>query len=472
MKANKTRHVFLVAFILLVQQAAAQIKVACIGASITFGAGIGQPEKNSYPAQLQAMLGKGFLVTNYGVSGTTMLSTGDHPYANVAAYQQALNALPDVVIIDLGANDSKLINRVKLNSFEADAKKMIQDFARLPSHPRIVLLLAIPSFVKDTTAIWDQTITRQINPGLQNAAFENQVEVLDMYSLFADKEALMPDRIHPNKAGATIMAARVCANILQYKNQSFDSFKGLPADRQISSFYGYSCAGFRYNNRDCKVVKPKWNAKGHPWVWRARFWGHEPQLDISLLERGFHIVYCDVAELFGNPAAIKAWDGFYSLLTKAGLGKKAVLEGMSRGAVYALNWAAANPAKVACVYIDNPVLDLKSWPAGQGAVPVSPKEFEQFKQDYNLTDSASVSNFSGSPINKVTQIVKGNYPILILCADADEAVPRAENTDLFIKSVRAQHGDVEVLYKPGFKHHPHSFPNPAPITDFILKHVK
>ena len=40
-------------------------------------------------------------------------------------------------------------------------------------------------------------------------------------------------------------------------------------------------------------------------MWRARFWGHEPQTDIDLLEKGFHIVYCDVADLYDiTPADI------------------------------------------------------------------------------------------------------------------------------------------------------------------------
>lgn len=48
-------------------------RVACIGDSITFGAGTKNPRTDSYPAQLGRMLGNHFVVTNFGVSGTTML---------------------------------------------------------------------------------------------------------------------------------------------------------------------------------------------------------------------------------------------------------------------------------------------------------------------------------------------------------------------------------------------------------------
>jgi pimeloyl-ACP methyl ester carboxylesterase len=99
---------------------------------------------------------------------------------------------------------------------------------------------------------------------------------------------------------------------------------------------------------------------------RARFWGHEPQTDIALLEHGFHIVYCDVADLYGSDKAVQRWNSFYKRMVKAGFNKKVALEGMSRGGLIVYNWAAQNPEKVACIYADAPVMDFKSWPMGQG----------------------------------------------------------------------------------------------------------
>ncbi|MDB4902945.1 MAG: hypothetical protein JWQ63_2226 [Mucilaginibacter sp.] len=465
-------HFFIVGLLFLQFSANAQnkIKVACIGASITYGARIDNREQNSYPAQLQKMLGNNYEVTNYGVSGTTLLKKGNSPYWKTNEYKTALAANPGVVVIDLGGNDSKLINRIYLEDYERDYHEFIQSFTQLPSHPRIVLLLAMPSFVKDTADIWDPTIVKQVNPRIQQVAFEDKVEVIDMHSPFVDKEAITPDKIHPNKEGATIMAQTIFENIAQKKDIAFNIFHNLKTEYKLSSFYGYECADFKFNGRECKVAKPKWSAPGHPWVWRARFWGHEPQTDISLLQRGFHIVYCDVAELLGNDTAINAWNKYYGLLHNAGLNKKAVMEGMSRGAVYVFNWAAVNTSKVACVYVDNPLLNIPSWAKGRMKTPtVKDYMFEAFKKDYNITTDEQVVGFNGSPVDKVKQIVKGKYPILILCADEDEAVSPEENTLLFEKRVKALNGNITVIHKPGFKHHPHSLPNPKPITDFILK---
>lgn len=446
------------------------VKVACIGASITYGARIENREQNNYPAQMQRMLGKGYQVTNYGVSGTTLIHSGDKPYRNTPEYQAALSAQPNIVVIDLGGNDAKSFNRIHLGDYVQDYKDFIQAFKQLPSHPRIILLTAMVSFVKDSLGIWDPVIVKQINPKIQQVAYDEQVELIDMHSPFVDKEALFTDQLHPNAEGAGIMAQNVYRVIAQPRDPDFDSFANLGVPFKTSSFLGYACADFTFDGRACKIVKPKVAAKRHPWFWRARFWGHEAQTDIALLQQGFQIVYCDVAELLGNAEAINHWNAFYQLLRKDGLSKKGSFVGMSRGGVYAFNWAAANADKVACVYVDNPLLNVPSW-AAQFTKTANPTDdmFKAFKTDYGLTTNDEVMNFKGSPVDKVKQIVKGKYPILILCADADEAVIPQENTLLFEQKVKALNGDITVIHKPGFKHHPHSLPNPAPIVDFILK---
>jgi len=57
-----------------------EIKVACIGDSITEGAGIYWQSKSSYPVQLDSILGPGYSVLNCGRSGANMLKKSDLPY--------------------------------------------------------------------------------------------------------------------------------------------------------------------------------------------------------------------------------------------------------------------------------------------------------------------------------------------------------------------------------------------------------
>ncbi len=88
---------------------------------------------------------------------------------------------------------------------------------------------------------------------------------------------------------------------------------------------------------------------------------------------GFHIAYVNVQNLYGSPTALDAMDKFYDHVTREyGLMPKVALEGFSRGGLFALNWAARHPERVACIYNDAPVCDFKSWPGGRGKGKGSP----------------------------------------------------------------------------------------------------
>jgi hypothetical protein len=57
--------------------------------------------------------------------------------------------------------------------------------------------------------------------------------------------------------------------------------------------------------RRCIVVAPKQPAAGFPWSWQGCYWDHEPQTEVELLRRGFHIAFI-------TPDPGKPWDAWYS----------------------------------------------------------------------------------------------------------------------------------------------------------------
>ena len=81
-----------------------------------------------------------------------------------------------------------------------------------------------------------------------------------------------------------------------------------------SAWHGYERIDFSLpgDGARCILVKPKTPAKGNPWIWRARFWGHQPALDLQLLGKGFHLTYCEVGGLFGAPRAVERWNKFHA----------------------------------------------------------------------------------------------------------------------------------------------------------------
>ncbi|WP_185153898.1 sialate O-acetylesterase [Dysgonomonas sp. 520] len=254
------------------------------------------------------------------------------------------------------------------------------------------------------------------------------------------------------------------------KTGSFDIFTYIKTPYEVSDFYGYECANFIFEGRQAKIVKPKKIRQGNPWVWKARFWGekHAPQTEVALLEQGFYVVYCDVAELFGNAEAIRIWDRFYFFLQDAGFSPKSTMIGLSRGGFYAYRWAIQYPERIACIYADAPVLDMKSWPGGKGIGIGSPENWEIFKQDYGFTTDEEAISFAENPLDMVDKIVTGGYPIIHVVGDIDKVVPVKENTDSFEQKINELGGCITVIHKPNIGHHPHGLDDPKPIVDFIL----
>lgn len=444
-------------------------KIACVGNSITYGATIENRINYSYPAQLASLLGEGYEVRNYGKNSATLLKKGNLPYISTQEYEQTLEFMPDWVFIKLGTNDSKPDNRVFLSDFIEDYKQLIRSFTQLSSHPRIVLLLPLPAFCVGDKGITADVIEKEIIPQIRELAFETGIEIIDLHQIFIDSLTLFTDGIHPSASGATRIAKYLYDYITTPRETKFQLTIQLPNEATSFNFYGFHGYTFEFNGRQAKVVIPKYTAKDKPWIWRARFWGHEPQVDIALLERGFHLVYCDVSELFGNEEALNLWDRFYLFLTQAGLAPKSVMEGLSRGGFYLYRWVAKYPQRVQAIYADAPVLDIKSWPGGQGTGKGSPQDWEIFKTDFQLKDDKSALTFKGNPVNLTREIIRANCPILHVVGDADDIVPVSENTALFEKKMKKRNHPIRVIHKKGIGHHPHSLQNPQPIVEFILK---
>ena len=462
----------LILFVLSAASASAKItKVACVGNSITYGANIANRDKNSYPAQLQYYLGSSYEVRNFGVSGRTLLSNGDLPYAQTNEYKQSLEFMPDIVFIKLGTNDSKPQNRIHLANYKDDYRKLINSYRSLPSHPRIVLIQPLHCFLPEPYDISDNVMQSQISPIIRSLAYEQNLETIDLYRMFGDQcmQHIFPDRLHPSSIGAGMIAKRL-ASYVTVKKEAQRPFKDIALkEKGKFNFHGYSGVSYDMNGVTCLVVSPRRPAEGNPWIWRARFWGHEPQTDIALLEQGFYVAYCDVADLYGAKKAVERWNSFYRIATKAGLNRKVVLEGLSRGGLIVYNWAVNNLNKVAAIYADAPVLDFKSWPMGKGSSKGSPDDTKQMMAAYGFNTEEEALNFRNNPIDAARKLAKSGIPILHIVGDADTTVPVSENTEPFAKKILSCGGNIEVIHKPGVEHHPHSLFNPTPIVEFVLR---
>ena len=237
-----------------------------------------------------------------------------------------------------------------------------------------------------------------------------------------------------------------------------------------SVWHGYERIDFSLpgDGARCILVKPKTPAKGNPWVWRARFWGHQPALDLQLLEKGFHLTYCEVGGLFGAPRAVERWNKFHALAVQQGLSSRPVLEGMSRGGLIIVNWASANPDKVTAIYGDNPVCNFNSWPGGKNG-KFSKKDWQRCLKAYGLSAAAATDH--PQPLGPATlkPLAEKKVPIALVLGLADMVVPAGENGEALARNYESLGGPLKIWRKPGKGHHPHGLHPPDELTAWLLQ---
>ena len=190
---------------------------------------------------------------------------------------------------------------------------------------------------------------------------------------------------------------------------------------------GFGVKAPEKGKRRCVVIVPKRPAPGNPWSWRGQYWDHEPQAEVELLRRGFHVA-------FVTPDPGKPWDAWYAYLTgKHGLSKKPAFVGMSKGGVNAYDWAAAHPDQVSCIYADNPA--------------IRPDAFA-----------------------RLGELARNDVALLNVCGSQDFLLER--HTLAIEARYHQLGGRITVMIKDGPAHHPHSLRDPRPIADWIVEHAR
>ncbi len=180
-----------------------KIRVACVGDSIT---------ANNYPADLGKVLGPRYEVRNFGVSGTTMLKNGDSPYWKTGEFRKVHEFEPQIIVIALGTNDTKPQNWKHAKEFAADIRAMVDDFAALPSKPRIWLCHPVP-VVKDNYGINERVLTKEVIPAIDEVAKEKNLPEIDLYKALSGVPKHFPDGVHPDGEGQEMMAKAVAREL-------------------------------------------------------------------------------------------------------------------------------------------------------------------------------------------------------------------------------------------------------------------
>lgn len=228
---NKALAIALMAVAGITCAASAQTRVACVGNSITAGYGLGWQE--DYPFRLQEMLGDSYKVQNFGVSSMTFANKGpgdNMSYWNTDKFKAALEFSPEIVVIELGTNDSKFFTnnciengqpqynynygQYEKEQLYKDYEALLDTFMHLAASPRVIATLQ-PYSNNCGWGIMDTAIVNQINPIIQEVATRKGVEIIDLHSQFNTPAWFLADSVHPNATGAKELARIIKEGILK-----------------------------------------------------------------------------------------------------------------------------------------------------------------------------------------------------------------------------------------------------------------
>lgn len=190
-----------------------QIKVACIGDSITYGHGIKNWPKNNYPVLLQVLLGDGYHVNSYGVSGRAVQVNSDQPYRALPHYEESVAYEADIIVFMMGTNDSKPENWHGADAFKADLLNLLDSY----SAAEIILCTPATAFFVDgqTEGLArhdiQPAIVKEIAQIVCDVAADRGYTLIDIHTLTAEHpEWFAKDGIHPSNDGAAAIAQEVC----------------------------------------------------------------------------------------------------------------------------------------------------------------------------------------------------------------------------------------------------------------------
>lgn len=237
----------------------------------------------------------------------------------------------------------------------------------------------------------------------------------------------------------------------------------------MNNWNGFKCEEFDFKGRNAIAVLPE-NPNGS-WLFKTEYFGAFPDLEIEMLKRGFAVLHVNnITRWNKHPEDTDIKAQFADFASKKyNLKKTCVPVGMSCGGMQAIYFAAKYPEYVSAMYLDAPVINLLSCPAGLGG-----KATDALYAEFQAATGMSISkllSFRNHPLDHFEALVENDIPVFLVAGDSDGTVPFEENGALLDEYYKKHGGKIETVVKPGCDHHPHGLSDNTPIIEFILKYA-
>ena len=217
------------------------------------------------------------------------------------------------------------------------------------------------------------------------------------------------------------------------------------------------------------IVEPPEPLAAKKWFWVPEWPTAFPERNGAkeLLELGYYMIHIHVRGMCGNPQAVEIMKQMYDFIRSLDFAPKGALIGMSLGGLYSFRYAATYPETVACIYADAPVADLGY------RNRINRADATEISQAYGEGDNTqAMENHPLAPINNFMPIVKAGIPLLLLLGLDDTVLDVKEHGGLLAEKWKNAGGEIEVISRPSWGHHPHGLDKPlSKIVRFILLHT-
>ncbi len=242
-------------------------------------------------------------------------------------------------------------------------------------------------------------------------------------------------------------------------------------DYEKINWRGFEGVQFNFKGLPAKVIKPNVKPNGH-WMLKTEYFDAFPETEIELLNRGWHLAFNENHTRWAEDIDVMRKAEFvYFVANEFNLDEKCVPVGMSCGGLYAVKLTAVIPQKIACLYIDAPVMNLLSCPFGLGIKDDTTVTGEEYTRITGRTLKDMIS-YREHPIDKMHVLLENKIPVIMVSGDSDKIVPYVENGALLEKYYKENGGKISVFIKEGGDHHPHGLQDPKIVADEIEKFIK
>ena len=237
-----------------------------------------------------------------------------------------------------------------------------------------------------------------------------------------------------------------------------------------TTWNGFRRIDFEFEGREAILVFPKTPNTNKNWLLKTEYFDAFPNFETEMLNRGWHLAFIKNITRWCLDEDLDLKKRFAVYLSEEyGLYKKCVPVGMSCGGLIGSKFAAKHPECVSALYLDAPVMNFLSCPAGLGMA--GDDMMQEFIEATGMTLSQLIC-YREHPIDKMHLLLKNNIPIIMVYGDSDDIVPYSENGAILEKYYRENGGTIVTIGKENCGHHPHGLSDSTPIIEFVEKYCK